>query len=296
MDSKTKALLQQGELHTQGAVMASYDKPHMMHKVEVFPPHMSFVVSEHVLKDTLSSAQATLDLAQHISKSVAAIVEKQILAVFETDAKAAIKAVYEEKKAALNDPNMLWFPKKVDKKGTIWEHVFINLSEPAPVTYQSLKDAVTNLKDTQHGHIQFANKFFNAPLPAAEPFPENEAERNDIVAIFHDHIPGFATMRQACPVNDGESCRGYTGPFLQYTIIHLNDHHRWTREAIAEWLETLDHDLTFKTLEEVTQHNEHEDAMAEYVKKLMSDVPPLDPSIFMGNTETSEEVNNGNSD
>lgn len=29
-------------------------------------------------------------------------------------------------------------------------------------------------------------------------------------------------------------------------IVDLNDRHKWTREAIADWLETLDIDLTFK--------------------------------------------------
>lgn len=33
---------------------------------------------------------------------------------------------------------------------------------------------------------------------------------------------------------------------LYETIIHLNDTERWTREDIADWLETLDLDLEFK--------------------------------------------------
>lgn len=27
---------------------------------------------------------------------------------------------------------------------------------------------------------------------------------------------------------------------IEYIIVHLNDHHRWTREAIADWLETVE--------------------------------------------------------
>lgn len=37
---------------------------------------------------------------------------------------------------------------------------------------------------------------------------------------------------------------------LQHVIINLNDKQRWTREQIADWLETLDIDLRFKTGEE----------------------------------------------
>jgi hypothetical protein len=32
-------------------------------------------------------------------------------------------------------------------------------------------------------------------------------------------------------------------------IIHLNDSHRWSREDIADWLDTLDVDLTIKRSE-----------------------------------------------
>lgn len=33
---------------------------------------------------------------------------------------------------------------------------------------------------------------------------------------------------------------------LYFTIMDLNDNHRWTREQIADWIETLDIDTTFK--------------------------------------------------
>jgi hypothetical protein len=36
---------------------------------------------------------------------------------------------------------------------------------------------------------------------------------------------------------------------LKHAIISLNDSHRWSREKIADWLETLDIDLSFKTEE-----------------------------------------------
>lgn len=36
---------------------------------------------------------------------------------------------------------------------------------------------------------------------------------------------------------------------IKTLIMHLNDSHKWTREQIADWLETLDVDLSFKTKE-----------------------------------------------
>ncbi len=40
------------------------------------------------------------------------------------------------------------------------------------------------------------------------------------------------------------------------TIIHLNDDHRWTREQIADWLDTLDVDLRFQTPEDTQPEGE----------------------------------------
>lgn len=52
-------------------------------------------------------------------------------------------------------------------------------------------------------------------------------------------IPGFEAMRvDKCPVCDTSDMR------LAGAIVHLNDCHKWAREAIADWLETLDLDLT----------------------------------------------------
>lgn len=36
-----------------------------------------------------------------------------------------------------------------------------------------------------------------------------------------------------------------TYPPLSTVILHLNDTERWSREQIADWLETLDLDLSF---------------------------------------------------
>jgi len=51
-----------------------------------------------------------------------------------------------------------------------------------------------------------------------------------------------------CPSNDTEVCVYADGNELlsvSVAIQHLNDEHKWTREAIADWLDTLDVDLTF---------------------------------------------------
>lgn len=54
----------------------------------------------------------------------------------------------------------------------------------------------------------------------------------------------------ACPTPDsdrfnfGEDCASRLS--LWYMIQHLNDFHEWSREQIADWLESLDEDITFQ--------------------------------------------------
>lgn len=45
------------------------------------------------------------------------------------------------------------------------------------------------------------------------------------------------------------ACGRLPGSVLD-AVIHLNDGDRWSREAIADWLDTLDIDLSFNTTEE----------------------------------------------
>jgi hypothetical protein len=109
-------------------------------------------------------------------------------------------------------------------------------------------------------------------------------------------------MRQACPVDkcgwQEKWTKAERTPFLQQTIIHINDHHKWTREAIAEWLETLDHDLTFKTPDEVKAEQEKTEAHHKMISDMIGQ-PLLDHQSailkdLLGNDDTPEEVKNGN--
>ncbi len=54
-------------------------------------------------------------------------------------------------------------------------------------------------------------------------------------------------------VYDGLICESKKPCPLSDRIMHLNDSHRWTREQIADWLDTLDVDLTFKATSEGDQ-------------------------------------------
>lgn len=64
-------------------------------------------------------------------------------------------------------------------------------------------------------------------------------------------LPGVLIEGMKCPAPQ-DSLKNYCKPYtysLYDCIIHLNDSHKWSRDQIADWLETLDIDITFKVKE-----------------------------------------------
>ena len=69
---------------------------------------------------------------------------------------------------------------------------------------------------------------------------EDSVTGQEVIGIIQTMFPGFCKTKHACPV---ESCeRVSVGHQL---VMHLNDTHRYTFEQIADWLDTLDFDLSF---------------------------------------------------
>lgn len=56
----------------------------------------------------------------------------------------------------------------------------------------------------------------------------------------------FEQTSARCPI--AECCSGFC--HLQDAILHFNDEHKWTREAIADWLETEEEKIGYVTLTE----------------------------------------------
>jgi hypothetical protein len=89
----------------------------------------------------------------------------------------------------------------------------------------------------------------------------------DARGLLHVHAEGYTVERLpvewvdfwnrpgACPSPDV-----YLDCQMQFTIqlviTHLNDRHRWTREKIADWVETIEKRLEAEVLEPSTQHLE----------------------------------------
>ncbi len=65
----------------------------------------------------------------------------------------------------------------------------------------------------------------------------NEEKQLKYAALW----PELADMSDP-PIHDCPACDG--GGSLYFVITQLNDIHRWSREATADWIETLSIDLT----------------------------------------------------
>lgn len=68
---------------------------------------------------------------------------------------------------------------------------------------------------------------------------------DDTYAYLEAAIPGFMQMRAKHPRDpDGQEMP------LRSIIVSLNDSYEWTREQVADWLETLDLDLTINPVDD----------------------------------------------
>lgn len=58
-------------------------------------------------------------------------------------------------------------------------------------------------------------------------------------ALVADHFKIATLKSPVCPECARETCWGYSTS-VAGTVAHLNDSHRWTRERIADWVESIE--------------------------------------------------------
>lgn len=82
--------------------------------------------------------------------------------------------------------------------------------------------------------------------PPAKFIPPKAASEEVVLGALLKAIPGLADARaDNCP-----ACASKGGQYgfkdVSTIIMHLNDSHLWSRQDIADWLDTLDCDLSFQ--------------------------------------------------
>jgi len=78
------------------------------------------------------------------------------------------------------------------------------------------------------------------PTPAAPSYSDSGRRLAEALPAMDEHVVN--------PAPDGSD-----GP-LSSVIIYLNDHARWTREQVADWLDTLGLDLSFPVPDDIPSH------------------------------------------
>ena len=67
------------------------------------------------------------------------------------------------------------------------------------------------------------------------------------LSVASKSLPGiFEQVKMPCTCYNGDEEGNEPVAPIRDIIMHLNDQHKWPREEIADWLETLDVDLAFK--------------------------------------------------
>lgn len=86
---------------------------------------------------------------------------------------------------------------------------------------------------------------FREPADPLEIFDAINHTLNASYPYMIDHRKVF------CPNGNILTCHGEDEHWcLRELVLHLNDTHKWTREAIADWLETEEEKLGYETLVE----------------------------------------------
>jgi hypothetical protein len=207
-------------VHGHGYISVSDCPQVSAFKVEWTPPKMSYLISYHLLDSDIGAGEKVM---QMVAKELG---------------KYADSLVHSAMKEYLG---------KVSNTGTAVKATVLKKG----ATFLKALLEYTNTADTPIGN--YLADFTLDSNPAAEVFlPDSD---HGVVYELEKLIPGFRKMKEPCPV---EECpdKSQTGlnALLHGTVMHLNDKHKWTREHIADWLDTLDHDLTFKTPEEVNSN------------------------------------------
>ncbi len=86
-------------------------------------------------------------------------------------------------------------------------------------------------------------------LPSAQGTVPTLAAAYAVLDTLTDLFPALKTTKRSCPAPFSPKCPSPPAKLaLDRLVIHLNDDHKWSRERIADWLETLPVDLTIQAV------------------------------------------------
>ena len=134
------------------------------------------------------------------------------------------------------------------------------VSVPTPASYPSY-GYVKSILNANYGKIWADEEDDEDDFPKAEPDDFGEHGQTNTINKLQELLGPLATKKAKCP-----QCG--TERYLWSLIQHINDTHQWKREDIADWLETLDMDLTLAYV-----------VKCEWCEKTYHDVEPFGQHI-----------------
>lgn len=157
-----------------------------------------------------------------------------------------------------------WFAAKASQMASQMKPIAINQGDVVKVQFLLDPEAGQYLANynlaAEATYVQYAGMpSLKCTVPACPlcsyVSPAKEPPTHQPDAVLREEIPALSE-KVLCPC---PSCRaGSRQPSaISNIIIHLNDRAGWTREQIADWLDTLDQDLSF-TLPEIPEITEGE--------------------------------------
>ncbi len=201
--------------HGLGKLHVHKDPSLMMTKVG-YDVMLNYGVSEQMLM----SAKFPQDVLAHIAKDMAKAIERDIFELLLTSSLA---------------PDSLhgitnYGDAQKQKYQTLHDEATASWNDPNTDVLASIQQASEVIKNSQSGP-----SLFHQPTQA-----------EGVLETLTKAIPGLKGAKASCPANKVCGEGPYKDQPVSTLIMHLNDQHNWTRERIADWLETLDFDLSFQ--------------------------------------------------
>lgn len=202
-----------------GKVFIEHDNFSHVLKIKYIQPNtLHYAVAQELLASAYDSKYVVHEVAKQMASYVAQDIEQQLMALLHKDGM-----------------QYLWPKEKVfsydQMKGLYGDlNKFSAFSTPPEqqADFKSMMAAMTK--------VYKKNDTYYAP-----------SSSGGVQSTLEKAIPGLKGAKSHCP--DKQCPRSAAEEPLTKVIVHLNDGHKWKREKIADWLETLDCDLAFKTPE-----------------------------------------------
>lgn len=247
--------------------MKSYPKYGYFYIVEFTNgKRLKIFVSQQLLDHSVAADYLTYNLKHEIAKNVEAEIEKELVKLFskniptveETPVSSGINMSWAEVEKQIEEVVKKVPPKpftaEIEQKLLEEKYLKLKLEAeavakvPPSVNFETTKEAMEHLKKqytsaySKWQQVQYGMQGGGG----GKPYKGKDLGQN-VIKELAKVIPDLEMREVKCPVHSdfekNTHVCAYPQASIANVIMHLNDQTLWTREQIADWLETLDVNL-----------------------------------------------------